>query len=355
MTDPCTDASTTDTSARRRVPTGLPGWVRAVLRFVRTTLIIFAKFVLAAWLVLAVYYSNLPWPWARFALAAALAAFAVWALCISNRRATRTVFAVVYVLVVFWWIMIPPSHHRPWRPEVAVLPRAIIDGDRVRMEGVRNFEFRDRDDFTERYETREFSLDHVTSLDLFVSYWAKGPVAHTFVSFNFDDGTPPLCISIETRPEVGEGFDPIASLFKQFELIYVVGDEHDLVGSRASHRDEEVFIYPLRTEPEGVRRLLRVYLERINEIYDRAEFYHLLKNNCTINIVRYANTAGRGGRFDFRHVFNGWIDRDLFAAGWVDTSIPFEELRRRAWITEIAKAAAHAPDFSSRIRASHTP
>jgi hypothetical protein len=57
-------------------------------------------------------------------------------------------------------------------------------------------------------------------IDCYVSYWSEGPVGHTFVSFIFDNA-PPLCISIETRPEVGEGFNPIASLFKQFELTYV--------------------------------------------------------------------------------------------------------------------------------------
>ena len=50
-----------------------------------------------------------------------------------------------------------PSHDRPWRPEVAVMPRAFIDGDRVRITGVRNFEYRSRDDFTVRYEEREVS------------------------------------------------------------------------------------------------------------------------------------------------------------------------------------------------------
>ena len=52
-------------------------------------------------------------------------------------------------------------------------------------------------------------------------------MGHTFLSFIFDNA-PPVCISIETRPEVGEGFAPIASLFKQFELIYVVGEERDI-------------------------------------------------------------------------------------------------------------------------------
>ena len=38
------------------------------------------------------------------------------------------------------------------------------------------------------------------------------------------------------------------------------------------------------------------------------------------------------------------------AAGVVDTSLPFEELRRRSRITEAAQAAAGSADFSARIR-----
>ena len=107
----------------------------------------------------------------------------------------------------------------------------VIDGDRVRITGVRNFDYRSETDFVERWEEREVSLAHLTSVDLFISSWKAGPIGHTFVSFNFDDA-PPVCISIETRPEEGEGFAPVASLFKQFELIYVVGEERDLVGRR---------------------------------------------------------------------------------------------------------------------------
>src|SRR4029453_15415478 len=105
-------------------------------------------------------------------------------------------------------------------PEVAVMPRAFIDGDRVRITGVRNFEYRSRDDFTVRYEEREVSVSHLTSLDSYLSSWREGPLGPTFLSFYFDNA-PPLSISIETRPEIGEGFAPVASLFKQFELIYV--------------------------------------------------------------------------------------------------------------------------------------
>jgi hypothetical protein len=307
--------------------------------------------LLIVWATLAIYYSNLPSSGVRLGLAAAFAAFTIWAFWLSRRRHMPLVAFVLFLGVVAWWIAIPPSHNRDWRPEVAVMPRAVIDGDRVRLTGVRNFDYRSRNDFTVRWEEREVQLSHLTALDFYVSYFMEGPVGHTFVSFIFDNA-PPLSISIETRPEVGEGFAPVASMFKQFELIYVVGDERDLVGVRANHRQEPVYLYRLNTSADDARRLLLVYLKRINELADRPEFYHLLTNSCTINIVRYANAAGRVGRIDIRHVLNGLADSYLYRSGRIDTTLPFDELRRRSLINAAAQAADGAPDFSQRIRQS---
>jgi hypothetical protein len=300
---------------------------------------------------LAIYYSNLPWAGLRIVLAGAFAAFAFWALWLSRQRRMSALFIVLYLCVIAWWISISPSHDREWRPEVAVMPRAFIDGDRVRITGVRNFDYRSRDDFVVHYEERVVQLSHLTGLDFFVSYWSEGFVAHTFLSFIFDNA-PPLTISIETRPEVGEGFDPVASLFKQFELIYVVGDERDLVRVRTDYRDENVYLYRLNSSPDSVRRLLMIYLARINELADKPEWYHLLTNSCTINIIRYANAAGRAGRFNIRHLLNGLIDSYLYHSGRVDTTLSFDELRRRSLINAAAQAADDAADFSDRIRAS---
>jgi hypothetical protein len=104
--------------------------------------------------------------------------------------------------------------------------------------------------------------------------------------------------------------------------------------------------------PTMPRRLLLIYLARINELADRPEFYHLLTNSCTINVVRYANAAGREGRFDIRHLLNGLIDSYLYHSGRVDTTLPYEELRQRSLVNEAAQAADGASDFSLRIRAS---
>jgi hypothetical protein len=330
-------------SVRKFVSTSF-GWSTEIIGFL-------CRVVLVTWAVLAIYYSNLPWAGLRTMLAAAFAAFAIWALWLSRQRRMSVVFLVMFFGVVAWWIAIPPSHNRHWRPEVAVMPRAVIEGDHVRLTGVRNFDYRSRNDFTVRYEERVVSLSHLIALDFYVSYFTEGPVGHTFVSFIFDNA-PPLAISIETRPEVGEGFAPVASLFKQFELIYVVGEERDVVGVRTNHRHEPVYLYRLNTSADDARRLLLVYLTRINELADQPEFYHLLTNSCTINIVRYANAAGRRGRFDIRHLLNGLIDSYLYHSGRIDTTLPFDELRRGSLINEAARAADGAADFSQRIRLS---
>ena len=320
------------------------GWLMAVIWFL-------CRAALVAWATLAIYYSDLSSAGLRLGLAVAFAAFVAWALWLSRQRLPSVIAIVLFLGVVAWWFNIHPSHDRHWRPEVAVMPRAFIDGDRVRLTDVRNFDYRTRNDFTVRYEERELQLSHLTGLDFYVSYFMPGPVGHTFLSFIFDNA-PPLSISIETRPEVGESFAPVASLFKQFELIYVVGDERDLVGVRTNQRHEAVYLYHLNTSPDDARRLLLVYLTRINELADRPEFYHLLTNSCTINIVRYANAAGRVGRLDVRHLLNGLVDSYLYYSGRIDTTLPFEELRRRSLINEAAQAADSAPDFSQRIRAS---
>ena len=323
------------------IPRRLLGWFLGLIGFL-------CKILLAAWGTLAIYYSNLPWYWVRAGLAIAFLLFSVWALWITRRRRRFALYVAVYALLLVWWSLIPPSQNRAWRAEVAILPRAYVNGDNVRLTGVRDFTYRSRDDFDVRYEQREVQISHLQSVDLFVSYWHDGPVGHTFLSFNFDN-VPPVCISIETRPEVGEGFDPIASLFKQFELIYVVGEERDLVGVRVLHRGEDVYLYRIHATPEHARQLFRIYLNRINQLANQPEWYHLLSNNCTVNIIRYANKI-HPRPFNFRHILNGFIDRYVYATGAIETDLEFDELRRRSNINDAVKQAYSGSDFSDRIR-----
>lgn len=322
-------------------------------RIVRWCFTALAFLLLVLWTTLALYYSNLPWPTGRLLMSAGFGLFAVWAFWIHRSSRWRKTLWLLILLVIIWHVMIPPSNDRPWRREVAVLPRAEIDGDNVRLVNYRNFIYRSATDFDERHEVREVDLSRMDSVDLIISYWKIGPVAHTFLSFNFDDGSPPVSISIEVRPEIGESFDPLSSMFKQFELVYLVGDERDLVRVRTDHRDEEVFLYRINATPEAVRDLFRIYLDRINRLAVHPEWYHLLTDNCTINVIRYARkVGGPHRRIDLRHLLNGFIDTYLYYLGILDTQLPFDELRARSHINDAARAYADegTGDFSARIR-----
>ena len=326
-------------------------WLSKFLHGLLKGLIFLCQVVLIAWPSLAIYYSRLPWFWLRLILALAFMVFSAWVFWRAHRPRMYLVSTGLALLVLVWFLSLRPTHDRNWRTDVAVMPRATIDGDRVRITDVRNFEYRSRDDFTVQYEEREVLVSHLTSVDFIISYWMPGPVAHTFLSFNFDNA-PPLSISIEARPEMGGGFSPLPSMFRTFELIYVVADELDVIGVRTNFRDEDVFLYPLNVSPASARALFLVYLDRINELYNKPEFYNLLVSNCTLNIVRYARAVGKTHRWDIRYLLNGFSDRYLYDNGYMDTTLPFRELRRRSLINDAARAAGSNPNFSQLIRAS---
>src|SRR6185312_10344604 len=152
--------------------------MRTLLRWLIAGLAVLVQVLVIAWTALAIYFSNLPWPTLRLALAVAFAAFAIWAFWLSRRRAMPVVAAALVLGVIAWWITIAPTGDRNWRPEVAVMPRAFVDGDHVRITGFRDFDHRSRNGFTTHYEEREVELSHLTGWDCYVSYVREGPGAH---------------------------------------------------------------------------------------------------------------------------------------------------------------------------------
>jgi len=321
-------------------------WVRWWGRCLRAAALL-CKLLLLAWGFLAIYWSELPWHGLRGLLSAAFLIAGGYLLFVALRPRAFRVFAGVYAVILLAWVLKQPSHERDWRLDMEVMPEVVIDGDVLVVRGVRNFEYRAADEFDVRYEEREMRLSGLQAVDFFVAYWKPGPVAHTFVSFVFED-EPPLCVSIEARLEEGESYSLLASLFKESELIYIVGDERDIVGSRVDHRGHDVYLYRTNASPEQARALFLSYVEKINALAEEPEFYHLLSNNCTVNIVRHAR-GGRGrGSYDLRVMLNGFVDGYAYAVGVLDQSVPFEKLRGRALIEP--GIGGDAAGYSERIR-----
>jgi hypothetical protein len=292
-------------------------------------------------------------------LAGLLAAALVGAVALTLARVRPLLHACLWALVpcaavTCWWLSIRPSNDRDWQADVSRTPTAERKGSVVNVRNVRDFGYRTETDFTERWEDRSYDPDRVVSLDLFICYWGPTLYAHTILSWDFE-GSAPLAASIETRKEKGESYSATLGFFRQFELVYVLADERDVIRLRTDFRGEQVFLYRLDTSPAAARALLEQYLLEANALASGPAWYNAFTENCTTAIWRNVRALSPENPFDWRLLANGHLDRMLYERGRVDTSLPFAELRQRSDITARAKACGSRADFSRCIREGTSP
>jgi Domain of unknown function (DUF4105) len=312
---------------------------------------------MAGWGVLALLYFDHANPVLRNGLAVAYAAASLVALVglVIRRWRGRSVgaFFALFAMLLACWFSTEPSNDRAWAKDVAVLPFATFDGDRVTLHNIRNFDYRSETDYTPAYYDRTFNLSQLDSVDIATVYWMGPTIAHVFVSFGFADGHY-LAISIEARKERGEGYSTVQGFFRQYELYYVVADERDVIRLRTNYRrdpPEELYLYRVRSDAIGRQRFFLDYLRKINSLKEHAEFYNSLTTNCTNNMFLHARVNPAHLPYSWKILLSGHVPEYLYENGRLDTSVPFEELQRRSHVNERAHAADKAEDFSQRIRA----
>lgn len=304
-----------------------------------------------AWGLLALYYTA----GLSLAVVFGLAGLAtIFALFVPHWRVRAVgAYLAIFAMLLLWWGTIEPSNDRKWQPEVAVLPYATIEGNRVTVHNIRNFDYRSETDFDVRYYDRTVDLDKLRSVDLAAVYWMGQAIAHIFLTFGFADGEH-LAISIETRKEQGEAYSSIKGFFKQYELYYVVADERDVIRVRTNYRKdppEEAYLYRLKGRPENARRMFLQYLQEINSLRSQPRWYNTLTTNCTTAIWMASRVNPDHVPMSWKVLASGYVPEYLYETGRLDTSLPFEELQRSVHINARAQAADKAEDFSSRIRA----
>ena len=84
---------------------------------------------------------------------------------------------------------------------------------------------------------------------------------------------------------------------------------------------------------------------------EKPEFYNALTTNCTTSILTHTRVNQGNLPLSWKVLLSGYVPQYLYERGAIDTSLPFEELKRRSLINAAAQAADTAPDFSQRIRA----
>ena len=307
------------------------------------------------WGALALYYLAPGSVGVRTALAWSFAALGLATLAGLGVRRLRwwaaLGFAVAFGLVLVVWGSTTPSNDRDWASEVAVLPYATIDGERVTVHNIRNFDYRTETDFTPAYYDRTFDLKRLDRVDLVAVYWMGPAIAHLFLTFGFGDDH--LAISIEVRKNRTKPYATLPGIFRQYELVYVVADERDVIRVRTNYRKdppEDVYLFRVVGDLANGRRVFLDYIRDLNALREHPRFYNTLTTNCTTMILAHAAVNPGSIPYSWKVLLSGYAPEYAYDMGRLDRSLPFDELKRRAHINAVAQAADKAPDFSQRIR-----
>jgi hypothetical protein len=253
-------------------------------------------------------------------------------------------------VILGWWLTLEPKDKRNWQPDVAQTAWAGINGDEVTLHNVRRCDYRTASDYTPHWETRKVRLSQITGIDLAITYWGSPYMAHPIASFQFADA-PPICFSIETRKQIGEKYSDIGGFFRQYELIYVVADESDVIRLRTNIREgEDVYLYRLQITPEKARERFMDYLTTLNALRDTPRWYNAATTNCTTSIRTQHHTAQRLP-WDWRMLVNGKADEMMYERGAFETGgLSFPELRSAARVGTTAGSVGSLTEYSARIR-----
>jgi Domain of unknown function (DUF4105) len=305
------------------------------------------------WETLAVYYASLSGAPPRHVLATLVALGSLASLlAIRPKRYKFGVFALIFAITLAWYFSIQPSNNRDWAMDCSVLPWVEIQGNRMRVHNLRDFEYRTETDFTPIWRDRSYDLDRIQSVDFSLCFWGSKAIAHGIVSFGFSDGQY-LAFSIETRREKTETYSAVQGFFRQYELIYIMADERDVIRLRTNYRNpkEDLYLYHTRCTPTEAREVLLSYIESVNSLRQNPEWYNALTTNCVTSIVPHARAGRPTAHYTWQTMLAGYAARQAYDNGNLDDSMPFEQLEARSHINPAAQAADNAPDFSQRIRA----
>ena len=267
----------------------------------------------------------------------------------------KIIVGLIVIALGAWFIhglVVKPSLDRNWSPDQKILPRVSFTNDgKVRIKNVRNINYRSTTDYDVRHYDRTYDLDELESAWFLVEPFGSFGAAHTLMSFGFANGDY-VAISAEIRKEAHELFSPFAGMVRQYELMYVIADERDVIRLRTNFRKDVVRLYPIRTDKKTIRKVFVDALRRAEKLAKEPEFYNTLTNNCTTNIADHVRKFSDKSIpwWDYRYLLPETVDAIAYEQGLIDTDLPLDRAREHFLITKRAQAITDIDRFSELIR-----
>jgi hypothetical protein len=318
------------------------------LQVVLSLLILFAS----TWAGLALYYQlplDMPWRVVGILLWAGLCLFTLVRLWRRSIWQCLLIYLVLHGALLVWWNSLTPSHNHQWEEDVAQMTSGSIEGDQVTLFNVRNFDWHSETEYTPRWETREYDLSKLTSVDMLTSHWGMDAIAHVLVSFGFDDGQF-VTFSVEIRKKKGQQFSETAGFFKQYELSILATDERDAIGVRPNVRGEDTFLYRIDMPADIRKKLFLSYIEQANQLQKEPRFYNTVTTNCTTLVFGMMQHISGGLPLDARLLLTGYLPSYVQELNGLTDGFDLAQLRSAGRITERSKQAGQSSNYSKIIR-----
>ena len=258
-------------------------------------------------------------------------------------------FMAAFIVILVWWLRIEPANGREWADDVAQMTTGEVQGDRVVVHNVRNFDWHTPAEYAQRWETRTYDLGRLSCVDMVLSYWTVQAIAHVLISFGFDDGQH-IVFSVEIRREKNESFSAIGGFFKKFELSIIACDERDVIRVRTNVRGEDDYLYRIRMPVPSMRSLFLSYIDEANKLARTPRFYNTITVNCTTLVYQMMKRIIGHLPLDIRLLLSGYLPGYVYKVGGLDSRYCLPELRALGRITERARRSGRRDSFSADIR-----
>lgn len=277
-------------------------------------------------------------------------------MLLKNKIKISLLFLLILLGVLIIFILIQkPSLDRNWTQDQKVLAEISFSGTLIDIKNIRNLSYITANEYEVNYYDKLYNLDTLESVYYIIEpFWNYDWPAHTMLSFWFSDQSF-LVVSAEIRKEVWDRFNPFLWIFNKYEMVYVVWDENDLVKLRANHRENNVYIYPIKLEKNKIKDLFLSVMKRADTLSKEPEFYNTITNTCATSILQHVNSvresSGKNKIPWSQKVFLPSHSDEIAYNLWlIDTKLSLQEARKYYKINDLSEKYSHHEDYSLLIR-----
>lgn len=269
------------------------------------------------------------------------------------------VLTVVVILLitflVYRFVVLQPSNRRVWETGMEKPAEITRTGNIVTIKNLRDLKDKGGEPYY-TYASRTIDIkDIVRSWFVFEPFPVKSfpgfnGVAHTYFIFDVKNG-PPIAVSVEARREKGERYTAEEGLFNKYELINIWSTENDALIQRSVLRSENQYMFPLTVSSSASQALFAQMIQETQKLANHPRFYNSLLSNCTNELAKAANRIKPGIiPFNIALIFPGYSDRELYKLGLIPHNKPFEEIKKKYYVTDHIKKIYKEDDFSEKLR-----